>query len=73
MHGVISGVSIVITPITGLITLLITTYEPPSRIVGASRVSLRHEMFIQRALGERLDRLPIGSIAVPFWDYRVGF
>ena len=32
LSGVISRVTIIITPIRGLITLLITTHEPPSRI-----------------------------------------
>ena len=32
ISGVISRVTIVISPIRGLITILITTHEPPSRV-----------------------------------------
>ena len=32
VSGVVSRVTIVITPIGGLITLLITSHEPPSRV-----------------------------------------
>ena len=32
ISGVISRVNVAISPIRGLITLLITTHEPPSRV-----------------------------------------
>ena len=37
ISGVISRVTVSITHITGLITPLITTYEPPSRVWGCHR------------------------------------
>ena len=59
---VISGVTILITHIRGLITLLITTHEPPSR---PSNYPLIYAKFPQLRAIRTLLKGPLGSWLIP--------
>ena len=64
ISGVISRVTIIITPIRGLITLLITTHEPPSRVA-----ALRLLRRMMRQIGRKVEthlRLTLTLNSLPF-------